>query len=491
MATSNATPEDAPDEPVSARPEGVDATSAAIAAIIDPLTENARQMSAIHAERARLLAELHRLGQQPRIIAGLRGDPVETGADDPDTQAHGPAWGDVELAERTLATEVAGALRLHSTTARMMIFNAAHLVEKLPGFQKALAQGRISWAHVLRMQDVVTGAPAEVLPALEAAVLPKAEKLTATQFGRVAARELERLHPVSLQERADVGASLRRVVLQPDVDGMAWLNAYLKADEAQAGYDRLTRIAKSLNDADTTDQPADGAEGGGEVVLRTMDQRRADAFRDLLLDGECAGGMGRGIRGTVHVTVPVLTLMGKSFEPGMLEGYGPIDPETARRLAGTAPSWDRILTHPETGCMLSVGRDSYSPPTDMKRYTEIRDQTCQGIGCNRKATHSEIDHTVPWNKGGPTAVGNLVHLCKACHRLKHQSSFSTRQTPTGALTWTSPGGKTYTREPANPIGGTSVRTEVSPPQQPTTVEKRPAEVPNPTPPPEIDSAPPF
>ncbi|PXA65782.1 HNH endonuclease signature motif containing protein [Cryobacterium arcticum] len=456
MATSNATPEDAPGEPDTARPVGVDATSAAIAAIIDPLIDNARQMSAIHAERARLLAELHRLGEQPAIIAGLRGDPVETGANDPNTHAHGPAWDDVELAERTLATEVAGALRLHSTTARMMIFNAAHLVEKLPLFHQALAQGRISWAHVLRMQDVTTGAPADVLPALEAAVLPKAEKLTATQFGRVAARELDRLHPVSLQERADVGATLRRVVLQPDVDGMAWLNAYLKADEAQAGYDRLIRIAKSLNDADTADQPADwttdGGEGGGEVVLRTMDQRRADAFRDLLLDGECAGGLGRGIRGTVHVTVPVLTLMGKSFEPGMLEGYGPIDPETARRLAGTAPRWDRILTHPETGCMLSVGRDSYTPPADMKRYTEIRDQTCQGIGCNRTATKSEIDHTIPWNKGGPTAVGNLVHLCKACHRLKHQSSFSTRQSPTGALSWTSPSGKTYTREPANPIG---------------------------------------
>ncbi|PXA68137.1 HNH endonuclease signature motif containing protein [Cryobacterium arcticum] len=472
MATSNATPEDAPGEPDSARSEGVDATTTAIAAIIDPLIENEKVIAAGFAERARLLAELHRLGEQPAIIAGLRGDPVETGADDPDTHAHGPAWDDVELAERTLATEVAGALRLHSTTARMMIFNAAHLVEKLPGFHTALAQGRISWAHVLRMQDVTTGAPDDVLTALEAAVLPKAEKLTATQFGRVAARELERLHPVSLQERADVGATLRRVVLQPDVDGMAWLNAYLKADEAQAGYDRLTRIAKSLNDADTNDG-ADGAAPAGDVVLRTMDQRRADAFRDLLLDGECVGGLGRGIRGTVHVTVPVLTLMGKSFEPGMLEGYGPIDPETARRLAGTAPRWDRILTHPETGCMLSVGRDSYTPPADMKRYTEIRDQTCQGIGCNRKATNSEIDHTVPWNKGGPTATGNLVHLCKACHRLKHQSSFSTRQSPTGALTWTSPGGKTYTREPANPIGPPPRRAPAAPPSPPSPTREDP------------------
>ncbi|POH66727.1 hypothetical protein C3B61_09280, partial [Cryobacterium zongtaii] len=36
-----------------------------------------------------------------------------------------------------------------------------------------------------------------------------------------------------------------------------------------------------------------------------------------------------------------------------------------------------------------------------------------------------------------------------CHRLKHQSSFTTRQGPGGALTWTTPAGKTYTSAPTN------------------------------------------
>ena len=106
MATSNATPEDTPGKPDSARPgaaktaastgpvchdDGRDPTTTAIAAIIDPLIENEKVIAAGFAERARLLAELHRLGEQPAIISGLRGDPVETGADDPDTHAHGPA----------------------------------------------------------------------------------------------------------------------------------------------------------------------------------------------------------------------------------------------------------------------------------------------------------------------------------------------------------------------------------------------------------------
>jgi hypothetical protein len=83
----------------------------------------------------------------------------------------------------------------------------------------------------------------------------------------------------------------------------------------------------------------------------------------------------------------------------------------------------------------------------MRRYVQIRDETCQGVGCNRRATLSEIDHTQAWNTGGKTHVDNLVCLCKGCHRLKHQSSFTTSQGPGGALTWTSPGGKKYTNRP--------------------------------------------
>ncbi|WP_297367538.1 HNH endonuclease signature motif containing protein, partial [Cryobacterium sp.] len=52
-------------------------------------------------------------------------------------------------------------------------------------------------------------------------------------------------------------------------------------------------------------------------------------------------------------------------------------------------------------------------------------------------------------------VDNLVCLCKGCHRLKHQSSFSTNQGPGGALTWTSPGGKKYPSKAATPPSDTA------------------------------------
>jgi 5-methylcytosine-specific restriction endonuclease McrA len=313
------------------------------------------------------------------------------------------------------------------------------------------------------MLELTADLPAEVLPRFEAAVLRAAETRTSTQFAKVAVKVREQMHPVSLPERAAAGFATRRVVLRPDADGMAWLNAYLRADEAQAAYARLSRIAVALDaDEAAAASPGDPA----PEQHRTKDQRRADAYRDLLLDGVGPGGLGHGIRGTVHLTVPALTLLDRDDEPAILEGYGPIDPETARRIAGTATSWTRVLTHPETGCRLSVGKEQYAPPADMRRYLQIRDETCQGIGCNRRATISEIDHTQPWNTGGQTNVDNLVHLCKGCHRLKHQSSFSTSQGPNGVLTWTSPGGKKYTSKPT-PVRPSDPPHPPSPAAQPT------------------------
>ncbi|HXH34031.1 MAG TPA: hypothetical protein VNJ54_06410 [Plantibacter sp.] len=55
------------------------------------------------------------------------------------------------------------------------------------------------------------------------------------------------------------------------------------------------------------------------------------------------------IRATVQVTVPVLSLLGITETPSTLDGYGPIDADTAARLTITAPSMTRLLTHPAAG----------------------------------------------------------------------------------------------------------------------------------------------
>ncbi len=153
-----------------------------------------------------------------------------------------------------------------------------------------------------------------------------------------------------------------------------------------------------------------------------------------------------GIKAEVTVVVPVLTLMGLSDEPADLEGYGPVDEDTARQLAANAPSFKRLLTHPETGAPLSYGRDSYAVPKDLQKMVRLRDRTCRGYGCNKAARHCEIDHTIPYPTG-QTELTNLKPLCKPGHALKTAGLWSDVQHRDGRVDWTSPAGREYTNTP--------------------------------------------
>ncbi len=133
-----------------------------------------------------------------------------------------------------------------------------------------------------------------------------------------------------------------------------------------------------------------------------------------------------------------------------LEGYGPIDAHTARRLAALAPSWHRLFTDPVTGEALGVGRTAYRPPQALRRYLNHRDKTCRFPGCTRRASTCEPDHTIEWQDGGTTDPGNLALLCRKHHALKSIGAWSYRHaSPTGHLSWTSPLGRKHTTEPAS------------------------------------------
>ena len=189
-----------------------------------------------------------------------------------------------------------------------------------------------------------------------------------------------------------------------------------------------------------------------EEEKRTLDQLRADITRALLLDGITPDGMGAGIRGRVMITVPVLTLLGLDEAPAPLEGYGPISPDAAREIAGHAPSFTRLLTHPETGVVLSLGKTQHKNTKAMKKWLLVRDETCRFPGCSRPAVTSDVDHTTPWAGGGNTDCDNLSHLCEPHHRLNHLSQWRVTQEPGGVLLWTSPGKRSYRTDPANPMG---------------------------------------
>ncbi|WP_052207090.1 HNH endonuclease [Sinomonas humi] len=134
-----------------------------------------------------------------------------------------------------------------------------------------------------------------------------------------------------------------------------------------------------------------------------------------------------------------------------LEGYGPIDAATARRLASLAPNWDRLFTDALTGAALGVGRTAYRPPKALRRYLAHRDGGCMFPGCTRRAKLCEPDHTIEWQDGGRTDPDNLTLLCRRHHAFKSIGAWRYRHDPReegSLLRWTSPLGRTYISETA-------------------------------------------
>ena len=372
-------------------------------------------------------------------------------------------WSETQAAEEGLVAELGCLLRVHENTARNLLCVSKTLQHDLPATRARLAAGLISYRHVEVIVDNALSLPADSWAAFEAEALTGSEDLTVGQLKKRAVTVRELSHPESIVTRHKKALSHRCFSVMPARDGMACLELTLSQEDAAAITDRVDTLARSLHNAAAL-EPVDN---------RHLGQQRLDVAVDLLLTGVTETGLGAGVQGLVNVTVPVLTLMGHSEAPGTLDGFGPIDAETARRVAATAKSFTRILIHPETSAVLSVGKTRYKVPADLKKWLEIRDGTCRFPGCTRQARHSEIDHTHDWQYNGETRWNNLAHLCKRGHRLKTETGWTAQQTPDGVLHWTSPAGKHYATHPATRLGPNSAASGYIPA---TTTAQRPIDV---------------
>ena len=398
--------------------------NAVMANTLGDLIDSIAVLDRMQASLSALKAELIEQARQWSVV-------VEQSVDGTASTSQG-GWNAEVRARRVIASELACALRIPERTAETLVAQSTALTE-LPETFRALSAGTISWRHASTIIEHTSSLPAESWGTFETATVPLAEVLTVAKFDRGARVLRERLCPESIDVRNRDAAAQRNLSIEPARDGMAVLSAYLPAALAHGVFNRTIDMAPAQQ-SPTEDH--------------TLTQLKVDLFAELLLDGRLESGRDRGIRPRVLVTVPVLTMLGAGDEPGVLEGYGTIDHETAFALAVDAPSFIRLLTHPETGAVLSVGRDRYSVPSDMRTWLRVQDGTCRFPGCSRSARVCDLDHTEEWQHHGKTSHDNLAHLCKTHHHLKHHTAWTVKQSAGGVLNWTSPSGRRYSTEPA-------------------------------------------
>lgn len=362
-----------------------------------------------------------------------------------------------DMAERAAAAEIAVRLRLSEQTVRARASHAEVLQARCPRLWRDFTAGRVSERHAVETARLAASLPDEPRSwaLFDEGARERALRLTPARFA-VSARALrERVHAESLEVRHRRAARDRGVWLTPELDGMATLTALLPADRAHAAMAHVDRAARHLRTAPDEE--------------RTLAELRADVFADLLTPDVAAAGRGarrapedstgadngragasggsaagtlpdpRRRRATVVLTVPALTLLGAGTEPATLDGYGPIDLDSARRLAGEASSWIRVLTHPVTGVPIALDRSTYRVPAALRRWLGVTSPTCVFPGCSRPARECDLDHLRAWSEGGGTDDENLEPECRHHHRIRHETLWRPSRDPDrGDLRWISP-----------------------------------------------------
>ncbi|SMH50606.1 protein of unknown function [Rathayibacter oskolensis] len=353
-----------------------------------------------------------------------------------------------DLVERSIRAEFAVALGVSERVAARELEHAELLVEHLPLTREALAAARLRWEAGQAICAIAATLPAHARAEFDARAAELATAMTPTQLRRALLTLREELHDRPLTERHALAREHRTVWLTPGLDGMSTICATLPAAAAVGAYGRVDRIARALREA---------ADGTGDQ--RTLAQLRADALTELLCDGEIAGTTPpdgtdrpaptfvRGIRSEVRLTVPATTAAGLDETTAHLDGYGPIPADVARELAASATAFHRVLTDPDTGTVVSVGRTQRVPPREMRIHLQLRDQTCRFPGCTRPASSAEADHTLEWRNGGDTALDNLASLCTAHHHVRHGDRWTYALRPDGTAEWTTPTGRSHTTHP--------------------------------------------
>ena len=328
-----------------------------------------------------------------------------------------------------VAAEVGAELGVSRSRASSAMNYGLELLERLPRLGEVFASGEVDFrvvAAIVFRTGLITDT--EVLRKVDAEVSRRAAMWNTLSRKRLCSlidKWVTQFDPAALRA-ARTTEQGRHIEFGEARDGMVEFWGVLRATDAAVLERRLEEVSASAVREDT----------------RTLAQRRADALVEL-----AGGGLpGASAQIVINVLAESSTLAAENSTPGFVPGYGTVPPAMLRRLA------ERAAVRPLTPPPLLCTEARYRPSRALATYIRCRDLGCRFPGCDKPAEVCDIDHTVPWEAGGPTHPSNLALLCRAHHLLKTfwtgETGWAEKQFSDGTIVWTSPSGRTYTTRPA-------------------------------------------
>jgi len=444
-------------------------------AVVDAIGEAYRAENVSCARRLAVIAELY----------GRRQIPVEDGA--------GRELWRIDPWE-AVAAEVAAVQSMTAAAAGGLLHHAVCLHERLPRVAAVFATGVIDFRCVrMIVARTLLAVDADVMAAIDAEL---AEAVRT--WGPLSVHKMEQRvdsvvvrHDPDARRRTESRARGRHVEIVHD-RAASHLSGQLHQTDATLLDRRLSALAHTVCDGDP----------------RTVEQRRADALGALaaghtVLACACGSSECGAAGGTdspppavvVHVvaeaavlesadgsvvhgerdedtTVEMITTRERLVEvireslcpqapgpalPSATPGFGyvmgglAVPASVLADLAERGIAELRPVAHPGE----APPEPRYRPSAALATFVRCRDLTCRFPGCECPADVCDIDHTIPYDLGGPTHASNLKALCRKHHLLKTfwcgTDGWHDEQLPDGTVIWTAPTGHTYRTEPGSKL----------------------------------------
>lgn len=431
------------------------------AGLVDAIGESARAENSACARRLAAIAELYR---RRRVN-------VEDG--------HGRELWRIDPWE-AVAAELSAAQCITPAAAGSILHDAVCLHERLPAVAAIFATGLINYRTVrLIIARTLLALDPDVLAAIGTDLADAIVKWGPLSVHRMQVnidRIVER-HDPEARRRTDSQARGRHVEINHG-RGASYLSGQLHKTDATLLDRRLTALARTVCGNDP----------------RTAEQRRADALGALASGHQQLACACEGLDCTAaqHDSSPAVVIhviaqeSAMDTEPGELHGERPEDRwcEEITSLVLPAPTSappaeplvsGQIVGGPTVaaGVLSDLVRrglaevrpvihpaDSppeprYRPSTALADFIRCRDLTCRFPGCDQPADLCDVDHTVPYDVGGPTHPSNLKSMCRKHHLLKTfwcgPDGWHDEQHPDGTVMWTSPSGRVYRTSPGSSL----------------------------------------
>ena len=287
----------------------------------------------------------------------------------------------------------------------------ARALEAMPVAADALVSGDVSSSAISLLAHARDASP-EAFSRSEAQLVDAARTMPVEELRDTVARWRH--------DHADEAEDDRQeLYLSPTLVGRGRLSGDLNAQTTQV----LITALRAVQDAEVR--------SNDRTDTRSPARRRADALGEICRQWLDSSGRPTvaGERPHVIVTIDAESLGRGKNAPGTgrsaggrLPDVGPISAEDALMWACDAHV-TRVITDAASR-PLDVGRTTRITPPWIRRALLVRDGGCAFPDCGRPPSWCDPHHVVHWTNGGPTALSNLVLLCRRHHRLIHHKRFS-------------------------------------------------------------------